>query len=347
MVIEKISIKNFRNLEKIVFFPTENINYIVGDNAQGKTNIIEAIYFLTYLKSFRTNETKNLYNISNKFEIDATIYTNKVKYFLSVSSENKTKKIILNNNRINVKKISDFLNIILYYPSEINLLLKFPSYRRNLIDKSIYIYNPDYVDLHNKYIKCVKNRNICLKNNKDDYVWREKLIDLSFYIIRSRLNFILKINDLLKSLNIYEKEKYSISYKTYDITNIKNEMSKHFENVEKYDRKNGYTSIGPHVENIDFNLNNKNINIYGSEGQKKTFLLFYKYAQLLDYKSKKKDYPVFLVDDLTSELDKSRETLLLKEILSNCKQSFITSNIKPHSLSDNTGVFHVEEGMIS
>ena len=225
--------------------------------------------------------------------------------------------------------------------------MKFPSYRRNLIDKSIYLYNPNYFDLYNNYLKCLRNRNICLKKNKDDYVWKEKLVELSYHIIKFRLNYITRINDLFKSLNIYDNELYKISYNTYNLSEMKKEMFSHFKNVENVDKKNGYTSIGPHTEDIIFTLNGKNISHHGSEGQKKTFILFYKYSQLLDYKSIKNDYPIFLVDDLTSELDESRENIILKKILFNCNQSFLTSSFVPKNLSENTSVFHVKEGMIS
>ena len=347
MIIENIVIKNFRNLEHVKLIPNEKKNYIIGDNAQGKTNILESLYFLSYIKSYRTNDINNLYDKKKELSIDAVVVSNKVRNKININCQSKIKNIYLNNSVVKIKKLSEIINIIFYYPSEINLLLKFPSYRRNLIDKSIYLFNSNYVDIHNSYIKCLKNRNVCLKKNKDDYIWREKLIDLSFMITELRINYINRINKLIRSFNIYDNEHYEIYYNNYDISNYKNELKNKFKTSEEKDKKNGYTSIGPHTEDIIFNLNGNNISYYGSEGQKKTFILLYKYAQILDYESIKGDYPVFLVDDLTSELDSCRENFILNKILLECEQSFITSNSEPKKLSENTSIFYVNNGMIS
>lgn len=347
MIIESIDIRNFRNLDHIKLEPNEKTNYIIGDNAQGKTNILEALYFLSYLKSYRTNDVKNLYNKKKELSIEAIIISNKVKNKIKITSKDKIKYSYINNIKVKIKNISEIISVIFYYPSEINLLLKFPSYRRNLIDKSIYLHDSNYVDLHNNYIKCLKNRNVCLKKNQDDYIWREKLIDLSFFITSFRKNYINRINNLIETIGLYENETYKIHFNDYQLDNYKSDLKLKFKNAEEKDKKNGFTSVGPHTEDIHFNLNDTNINYYGSEGQKKTFILLFKHAQILDYKNIKGDFPVFLVDDLNSELDSNREYQILKKILSNCKQSFITSNLQPTKTYENSNIYHIKNGMIS
>lgn len=347
MVIEKIIIKNFRNLKKIEIEPCNKINYIIGENAQGKTNILESIYFGAYCKSFRTNNIKNLQNNNNTIDIIYKINSKKVNHILNIKYQDKNKIIKIDNNISNIKNITEIYNTVLYYPSEISLLLKFPSYRRNLIDKSIYNFKSNYLDYCINYLKCLKNRNICLKNGKDDYVWKENLIELSFIIIKNRKKYIDEINAYIKSINMYDEENYELSYNCYDTDNLKDNLIYLYENSAEKDKRNGYTSVGPHTDDIIFLINRMNLSTYGSEGQKKTFILLYKYAQIIDYFKKKNDYPVFLVDDLASEIDKSRENFIISEIVSKCSQSFLTTSYYKNEITDNIKIFNIKDGVIN
>lgn len=348
MFLEKIEIKEFRNIKSIVFYPEKNINYIIGNNAQGKTNFLEAIYFLAYGKSFRTNKLENLLNNNNFFQLEAIVKKNKVNYSINLTVKGLEKKVELNNKIKKIKDISDKLNVILYFPSEINFLLKSPSLRRNLLDKSIFLHDINYLDLHLDYIKCLKNRNLCLKENKDDYIWREKLIELSYNIVKKRLFYLDKINEvLMDNENIFKNEVYNIKYKNIDIDNYTNVMRNDFEKIRKSEEKVGYTLIGQHTDTIIFQLNEKNIDNYGSEGQKKSFLLLYKYSQLLNFFKHKKFKPILLIDDISSEIDNTREKKLIEKLLLNCEQSFITSLSKPSFTNKKANFFYINNGKIT
>ncbi len=347
MVVKKIEIKNFRNIRNICLEPKDNNNFIIGDNAQGKTNLVESIYFLVFGKSFRTNNLKNLLNEKKKSELNFLILNNSVNYNVKIQFD-REKNIEINGKKSNIKDVSKILKIILYYPSEINFLLKNPSLRRSLIDKSIYFTDINYSDLHIDYLKCLKNRNICLKENKDSYIWKEKLIDLSYEIVKKRLSYIQEINNILFDFNdLIEGEKYQINYKKTDISNYREKLRFDFENIEIKEKNLGYTLLGQHTDSVSLSINNIDLDIVGSEGQKKSFLLFFKFAQIINLERKKNFRPVLLLDDVTSEIDNKRQNILIDNLLSRCDQSFITSLKIPSFYKEKDKVFYVNNGHIS
>ena len=346
MEVKTIEIKNFRNLNFVYLKPSENINFFVGENAHGKTNLIEAIYFLSIGKSFRTNNFRNLLNDKKKSTIKCSVLHNNVHYNLKIDID-CDKKIEVNGKKSTFKDISNFFKVLIYYPSEINFLLKSPSLRRNLIDKSIFLLDVNYADLHLDYLKCLKNRNICLKNKKDDYIWKEKIIDLSYEIVKKRISYIEEINSIFSSFDDFiEGENYQIKYKKVDISNYRNNLENDFKKIEKNEDKIGYTLLGQHTDNISFIINDMSLDNYGSEGQKKTFLLLYKYAQLLNFYNNNKYKPLLIIDDATSEIDSKRELFLIDNLLSNCNQSFITSLKKPSFYKDGDKIFFIRDGKI-
>lgn len=346
MVVKKIEIKNFRNIESICIEPKKNINFIIGDNAQGKTNIIESIYFLVFGKSFRTNNLTNLLNDKKKSVLEFLVSNNNVQFNIRIQID-KDKNIEINGKKAKIKEISNILKIILYYPSEISFLLKNPSLRRNLIDKSIYLTDATYSDLHLDYLKCLKNRNICLKENKDSYVWKEKLVDLSYEIVKKRIAYIKEINiTLFKYNDLIEGEKYKVRYKKTDIENYKEKLRLDFQKIEKKEKKVGYTLLGQHTDSVSLTINNCDLDAIGSEGQKKSFLLFFKFAQIVNLKKTCSFNPVLIIDDINSEIDDRRQNILIENLLSHCEQSFITSLKIPSFYKEKDKVFYVNNGNI-
>jgi DNA replication and repair protein RecF len=346
MAVKKIEIENFRNLASVYFEPSSTKNFIIGDNAQGKTNLVEAIYFLVFGKSFRTNNFRNLLNDKKKSVLKFQIVNNNVHYDIKIQID-KEKNIEINGKKSKIKDISEFFKIILYYPSEINFLLKNPSLRRSLIDKSIYLIDVNYINLHLNYLKCLKNRNICLKENKDNYIWTEKLIDLSYEIVKKRVVYIQEINDILFEYNgLIEEETYQINYKKIDIFDYKEKLRLDFEKIEKKEKRLGYTLLGQHTDAVSLSISNNDLDTIGSEGQKKTFLLFFKFAQIIHLKNKNSFSPILLIDDANSEIDEKRQKILIEYLLSNCGQSFITSLKTPSFYKEKDKIFYINNGNI-
>jgi len=176
MYIRNIEINNFRNINKCNINPHKKINFICGCNAQGKTNLIESIFFASIFKSFRTNIKTDLIkegeeNLFIKIEISNNGINNKLRIGFD---KNKKKKIFINEKE---NKFShEILNSIIYYPDEISHLKSSPSYRRNLIDRSIFFINNDYLNLFRKYLRCLKQRNYYLKNQVKGISWIREII---------------------------------------------------------------------------------------------------------------------------------------------------------------------------
>lgn len=352
MHIKKIKITNFRNIKNSIIEPGEKINFIYGNNAQGKTNLIETIYYSSLFKSFRTNQNINLIaDKKDSFIIDINIINNKVNNNLKISLDNKkNKKISINNKKPESKIFYRVLNSIIYHPDEISYLKIYPVYRRNLIDRSIFYINNEYINLFKKYIKCLKQRNIFLKNlNEKHDVWKDQLIEYAYLIIKERIKYIEKINfhfDILYNTNKLN-EKYYIDYNKYNKNSIKEDLFYKFKKNELKEKKYGYTLVGPHIDDFIFLVNNNNINKYSSEGQKRSFLLSYKQAQLRDYKNIYGYYPVLLLDDMGSELDLCRRDELFNKILENSGQVFITTMTIPDIDKKETKIFEVNNGEFS
>ncbi|MCF6266390.1 MAG: DNA replication and repair protein RecF [Desulfuromusa sp.] len=351
MYIKNIKINNFRNIENCNINPSKNLNFIYGKNAQGKTNFIESIFYSSLFKSFRTNKNINLINNKKeKFIININIINNKVDNTLKVSLDSKkNKEIIINNKKPENNFFYRFLNCIVYFPDEISYLKNYPLYRRNLIDRSIFYVDNEYINIFKKYLKCLKQRNIFLKidDGKID-VWKDQLIEYAYLIISKRIKYIEKINNyfniLFKENEI--NEKYSIKYNNYD-KKIKDSLFKKFEINKLKEKKYGYTLVGPHIDDFVFLINNNNINKYSSEGQKRSLLLSYKQAQLQDYKDNYDYYPILLFDDMGSELDSSRKTNIFNKILDNSGQVFITTMDIPDIDKSRAKIFEVNNGVIS
>lgn len=352
MYIENIIIKNFRNINYCKFNAHKKLNLIIGNNAQGKTNILESIYYLNFYKSFRTKNNKNLINLEHKsFHLESNIRNKNINNNLKIGFDNQNNKsIYLNNKKPDSISLYNIINTIIYYPSEINLLIIYPSYRRNLIDRSIFFIENEYINIIKKYNKILKQRNSYLKKYSESYdPWIEQIIDISEKIIKKRIEYISRINNIFSSLydsNSF-KEKYFIKYREYKYENIKQNLMDLYLSVKDKEKKYGHTLFGPHIDDYNFYINDKNIKNYSSEGQKKYLLLNFKYAQLLDYVDIYNDYPIILYDDYSSELDNDRQNSYFEKIYEKSGQIFITSTKSLNSIRSDYKLANVQDGVIS
>lgn len=352
MFIKNIIIKNFRNINYCNLDIHKKLNIIIGDNAQGKTNILESIYYSNFYKSFRTKNNKNLIKIDNdKFNIEVDLVKKNVNNNLKLSLDNKNnRKILLNNKSPETIGLYNIVNTIIYYPSEINLLMIYPSYRRNLIDRSIFFIENEYINTIKKYNKILKQRNSFLKIYSNEYdPWVDQILDISEKIIKKRIEYVDRINNKFFELYDHDKlnEKYFIKYKNYKKDSIKSEIISSYKNVKDKEKKYGYTLFGPHIDDYNFYINNKNIKNYSSEGQKKYFLLNFKYSQLLDYVDIYEDYPIILYDDYGSELDVDRQNMYFEKIYEKSGQLFITSTKSLNNIHSDCKLMNVQDGVIS
>lgn len=335
MYIKKVKLENFRNYETEEIIFNKNINNIFGDNAQGKTNILEAIFICGLGKSFRTNQDKELININKDYSNVEIEYYKKDREGKIKLELNQKKDFFIND--IKVKKVSDILGkiyVVLFTPQDINILKNDPSKRRRFLNIMISQLRPMYVHILNKYNKTLEQRNNYLKQIKYENksvemldIWDEQLVDLGTKIFIYRKEFLEKINNKIKNIHLIttqNKENIEIKYKSNIID--ENKYLQELKNKRNIDIQKGYTSIGIHRDDFEIFINNENISIYGSQGQQRSSIISLKLAEAETIYEEIEEYPIILLDDFMSELDKKRIKGFIENIKEN--QVIITSTEK-------------------
>lgn len=331
MFIEKISLINFRNILQLNIAPSEGLNIICGKNAQGKTNFLEAIYFCATGRTHRSNKDKDLINFEYnaaiaKLDIDNYISKNNIKVEIS----NLKKRIYVNNFQI--KRLGDLygmLYAVVFSPEDLQLVKLGPGLRRRFIDMELCQIYPVYYQNLRLYYKTLKQKNNLLKGSSVKRadtelfdVFDQQLYEYGKSIYKYRSNYINKLNNISKKIvnDITEqKEDMQILYKpNVNIVDL-------LEKLKKYREKDivrGSTSVGIHIDDMEFKINLKNAKEFASQGQQRTAALAVKLATVELIKQEKAQSPVVLLDDVFSELDYSRQEYLLKSIIDT--QVFIT-----------------------
>lgn len=341
MYIQEINLQNFRNYNFAKIDLSEGTNIFFGDNAQGKTNILEAIFISSLGKSFRTNKDKELIKENEKFaKIEIKFVKEKRIENIKVDLEEKK---IFSVNDIILKKTSEIvgkINVVLFTPEDINILKNEPIKRRRFLNIMISQLRPLYIHLLSQYNKVLEQRNNYLKQikyenkNKTNLdIWDEQLVNIGLKIFYYRKEFIEKINEKIEKIHLEttdNKEKIEIKYKS----NVENEEEyrKKIKIKQEEDIQRGYTSIGVHRDDFEIFINKKNVAIFGSQGQQRSSIISLKLAEADVIYDEKEDYPVLLLDDFMSELDKKRIKGFIKRIKNNqvlitCTEKFDIDNM--------------------
>ena len=324
MIITSLDLANFRTYNKlnIVFDP--GINILYGDNAQGKTNILEAIYLSTTTKSHKNSKDKDMISfLSEEAHIRTTILKNNIDYKIDMHlHKGKSKGIAING--IKIKKAADLLaltNVVVFSPEDLNIIKDGPSVRRRFIDMELCQLDQSYLYYLNQYQKVLDNRNKLLRDiafNKSLMdtldIWDEQLLNFGSKIIKSRSIFIKNLQDII--CEVHNKltnglEDLKILYEPdILIENYKEQLLKRRER----DIKQCITSVGPHKDDLLFSVSGVDIRKFGSQGQQRTSALSLKLAEIEIVKNIIKDTPILLLDDVLSELDSNRQRYLLDNI---------------------------------
>lgn len=323
MWIKNIKIKNFRNYNQEEINLEKNINIFYGKNAQGKTNIIEAIFLCSLGKSFRAKKDNEMIKLNEEnaiveIEYEKSDRDGKIK----IEIGNK-KNIYLNG--IKIKKLSELLgnlNIVIFTPDDINILKGGPQNRRRFLDIMISQLRPNYMHILNLYLKTIEQRNKYLRQIKEEHkdenlleIWDEKLAEYAVKIYEYRKEFIEKI---IKKINIIHKnitngeEKIELEYITE--CNNKEKYLQLLKERRKLDIIKGFTTKGIHRDDFVIYINKKEIKIFGSQGQNRTAMLSLKLAELQVIYDEIGEYPILLLDDFMSELDRTRRKNFLENI---------------------------------
>ena len=368
MKLTNLQLQNFRNYESVQLEFTDGVHVFIGENAQGKTNLMESIYALAMTKSHRTTNDKELIGWNKEFAtIKGTVEKTATKTNLELQFSKKGK--IAKVNYLEQKRLSSYLgnlNVILFAPENLTLVKGSPQNRRKFVDmelgqmSSLYLY--DLVE----YNRVLKQRNIYLKQlaikkkQPDEYleVLSEMLSELASKIVFHRLDFMKQLEAL--AIPIHDqlslgREKFSVSYQAtipledgLNPSQMKEIYIDQFKKNQTREADQATTLIGPHRDDLIFYLNEIPVQTYGSQGQQRSTVLSLKLAEIELMKLSTGEYPLLLLDDVLSELDDDRQTHLIKAI-ENKVQTFITTTsldgIKQQFINEPV-VIPIEKGTI-
>lgn len=366
MHIKGLTLRNFRNYVDIHIDFAKAFNIIYGNNAQGKTNIIEAIFLCASGRSHRTSKDVELLKYGNdSFDIK-----------LLYESEGKQEEIEINYcleerkkikiNEIPVKKIGDLmghLNAVIFSPEDLLLIKQGPAERRRFVDITLSQLRPSYFYDLQKYAKILYQRNTLLKNiiirrelESTLDIWDRHLTRTGTRIMKARSSFVKKLDEFARSRHnklTNSEERLSLNYSPSfeykdgsDDVDAENIFMNLLERNRGREIQRGTTIIGPHRDDIDIVLNGESTKIYGSQGQQRTAVLSMKLAEIDLMKEESGDYPILLLDDVLSELDDRRKEYLLETIEK--VQAFITCTDRRffQRSTEATAFFYIKDGNI-
>ncbi len=369
MKIKDIRLINFRNYFNLNITLNEKLNILIGQNAQGKTNFLESIYMCGTGRTFRANNEKDIINLSKKQAyVGANIKIDNFNRFIEVKLDRDNPKTMrINKNPIeNNKELSSGLNVVVFSPDDLSLIKEGPSKRRDYLNREIYQINPLYNYNLRKYEKVLYQRNNILKSNRPDRekkdlleVFDLQLVKYGVYLIKERIIYIEKLNIIANNIHkkiTESKEDLFIEYScnvenSKDLSYLeKTYLEKLILNREK-DIFNRTTSMGPHRDDMIISVNGNDLRTFGSQGQQRTTVLSMKLSEVELIKTEMGTYPILLLDDVFSELDKSRRKYLIESLKNIQTIITVTDAIDIRELRDiektiftvKNGFFKIEE----
>jgi len=366
MRIGHLHLKNYRNYKNLDIDLNPGLNIFIGNNAQGKSNILESIFVLALTKSYMNIKDQYLINENEEFSlIKANYSTDTVENNLEIVITSNQKKLKING--VEIKKYCDYISkikVLIFSPqNDVNFVKDEPSVRRKSINMVISQFSSNYVKLLQTYNLILKKRNQFLKSvnyfSEYDKIYFNTLNDrfcsLAVEIVLERNNFVNKINNFLDSIYC-EITGFKGLYFKYlskiDILDSKEEMivklKDKINSIVEKEKMYGASLLGPHRDDFIFFLDGKELSIFGSQGQIRAAILSLKLAELLIFKEKDGDYPILLLDDIFSELDVDKRNKLIKYILDDVQTIITTTDINliDTFLVEKAKVFVVDNGRI-
>jgi len=362
MKLRKLSLSFFRNLVNTELIPGPRFNIIHGRNAQGKTNLLESIYLLGTMKSFRMAKNSEMMTWGlDSGSVKGVVERDGVAREITLTVEKNGKRVRLDQKP--VAKLADFfgsLNVVIFSPEDLAMVKGMPDVRRKYLDRAIFSGDASYLHFYHEYFRTLKNRNILLKNGDVDGfdIWSEKLVEAGARLVVSRLAYLEEIEGLLQLF--YEAiagngEKAGISYRPHLLDreelrqNPSTRLAAAIAHTTAEEKRAGATVVGPHRDDVDFLLSGKVLKHHASQGEQRSFVLALKMAEIEYIQRRHGDPPVLLLDDMTSELDHERNRNLMEFLSKKEMQVFITTTCQENILledRENNRTFMVEGGKV-
>ncbi|HZG57270.1 DNA replication/repair protein RecF [Paenibacillus sp.] len=368
MKVTSLSLRNYRNYPEVDLSTDHRVNVFIGQNAQGKTNLLEAIYMLALTKSHRTSKDKELIRWG---EDRATLAASAERKYgdcrlqLDVTNQGKKARI----NGLEQRKLSEYigtLNVVLFAPEDLEIVKGSPGVRRRFLDMEIAQVHPSYLHSLSQYHKVLVQRNNFLKSGQAHKpaneallsVWDEQLATYGSKIMLRRQGFITKLQAWAETVHrgiAGGGERLEVGYApslemagAEEETVLFDRFMIKLTQTKEQELRRGATLVGPHRDDLSFRINGKDAYSFGSQGQQRTAALSLKLAEIELIKEETGEYPVLLLDDVLSELDRHRQTQLIETFRSKV-QTFITTTgvegIRMESLDD-VRLFRVNEGAV-
>ena len=341
MLLESLEVQNFRNLNGKLAFG-KNLNIIFGENGQGKTNWLEAIYLLATTKSFKTARLQE----SVKFGEDLAIVRGNVRksaeivHVVQVAVQGNTKSLSVNNKKETVQRFLGELHAVVFNSDELEIVRGNPDARRKFLDGGIVSIYPPFIQTLTDYNRVIRQKNSLLQSARDNEFslektaellepWNEQLILHAARIHKARLRFVERLNEVLEK-KLFDREEVSIRYVSSlegkgDLDDFANLLAERLKLRVQAELAAGYALIGTHRDDLDVLFDGHDLRKYGSSGQQRSALLILQLANLSVYHSQNEEYPLFLLDDIDAELDYKRIGQLL-EFLQDKTQTFVTTS---------------------
>jgi DNA replication and repair protein RecF len=366
LYIKELKLKNYRNYEDVTIQFENKVNVILGENAQGKTNIMESIYVLAMAKSHRTSNDKELIRWDKEYaKIEGSVEKHNRSTVLQLVISKKGKRAKLNH--IEQEKLSQYvgaMNVIMFAPEDLNLVKGSPQVRRRFIDMEIGQVSAIYLHDLSRYQKIMQQRNHYLKllqtRKQTDQtmldVLTAQLIEAAAKIIYKRLQFISELQKWagpihsgisrgLETLVIKYKPSVDVS-EDHDLTKMIEVYEQKFAKIRVKEIERGATLAGPHRDDLTFYVNDHDVQTYGSQGQQRTTALSLKLAEIDLIHNEIGEYPILLLDDVLSELDDFRQSHLLNTIQGKVQTFVTTTSVEgiDHQTLKEAATFHVQAG---
>lgn len=369
LFIEEIELTNYRNYEKLSIEFENKVNVILGENAQGKTNVMESIYVLAMAKSHRTSNDKELIRWDEEYaKIEGRVQKRNGPLSLQLVISKKGKKA--KSNHLEQQKLSQYvgnMNVVMFAPEDLNLVKGSPQVRRRFIDMEIGQVSAVYLHDLSQYQKILHQRNHYLKQlqTKKQHdqtmhdVLTSQLIQAAAKIVKKRFEFLVLLQKWaepihhgisrgLETLQIEYKPSIEV-LETADLSKMVDVYDEKFAKIREREIERGVTLAGPHRDDLAFFVNGKDVQTFGSQGQQRTTALSLKLAEIELIQAEIGEYPILLLDDVLSELDDFRQSHLLNTIQGKVQTFVTTTSVEgiTHDTLKQAATYAVSAGVIT
>ncbi len=362
MLLESLEVHNFRNLQGGISCG-QHLNIIFGENGQGKTNWLEAIYLLATTKSFKTAKLQDTIKFDDEMAwVRGSVKQSaEIRRSIQVTLQNNTKTLSVNGKKESVNRYLGQLYTVLFNADELEIIRGTPEHRRKFLDAGIVGIYPPFVQTLADYNRVIKQKNALLQSaQENDFslektaemleIWNDQLISLATRIHKARVRYVERLQEMLHK-KLFEREEISIRYVSSlegkgDLSDYAGLLAERLKIRVQAELASGYALLGTHRDDLEIQFDGRDLRAFGSSGQQRSALLLLQIANLSVYHTQHNEYPLFLLDDIDAELDYQRIGSLL-EFLSDKTQTFVTTSKESfvEKFGVNATIFSVQNGM--